>query len=62
MVLVHRPEQLVERLDHAAGLLVCAHHRVRLSSAGGAVREAARVVAVQNGADELGTGTLVYLK
>ena len=62
VVLVHLPEQLVERLDHAAGFLVRAHHRVRLPSAGCAVREAARVVPVQDGADELGAGALIHLK
>ena len=61
-VLVHLPKQLVESLDHAAGVLVRADHRVRLPSTGGTVREAARVVTVQDGADQLGARALVNLQ
>ena len=61
-VLVHLLIHLVERLDHAAGVVVRADHRVRLPAAGGAVREAARVVTVEDGADQLGASALVHLK
>ena len=62
VVPVHLPEQLVKRLDHAAGVVVRADHRVRLPAAGGAVRKAARVVTVEDGADQLGASALVHLK
>ncbi len=43
-VLVHGVEDVVERPDHAAGVVLRAHHRVGLAAAGGAVREHAAIV------------------
>eukprot|EP00966_Prymnesium_polylepis_P043285 1004660-Prymnesium_polylepis.1 len=58
---VHPRVQVVQRVDHHAGVLERSEHRVRLAGASGAIGEDGRVVAIEHAAHQVLGRLIVHL-